>query len=91
MHNVLLSEMKIPFPKEKIVSTLGSEKVLQPSLEELTVEPHIRAIALTSTKRGVSWGSEKGILPTAVIYVNGHQGRLKLRCVFYILPRRAHF
>ncbi|GFY78102.1 uncharacterized protein TNIN_10001 [Trichonephila inaurata madagascariensis] len=82
MHNVLLCETKIPLPKEKIVSTLGSEKVLQPSSEDLTSEPNPHAIALASTKRGVAWGSEKGLLPTAVIYVNGHQGRLKLRCVF---------
>ncbi|GFY02597.1 integrase catalytic domain-containing protein [Trichonephila clavipes] len=64
---------------EKIVSTLGSEKVLQPSSEELTVEPLPRAVALAS-KSVISWGSERGLLPTAVIYVNGHQGRLKLRC-----------
>ncbi|GFV17978.1 integrase catalytic domain-containing protein [Trichonephila clavipes] len=36
---------------EKIVSTLGSEKVLQLSSEELTVVPHPRAVALASTKR----------------------------------------
>ncbi|GFY55468.1 integrase catalytic domain-containing protein [Trichonephila inaurata madagascariensis] len=82
MHTVLLSETKIPFIKEKIVSTLGSEKVLQPSSEKLTFESHTRAVALASTKRSVAWGSEKGLLLTAVIYVNGHQGRLKLRCVF---------
>ncbi|GFY68433.1 DUF1758 domain-containing protein [Trichonephila inaurata madagascariensis] len=76
MHNDLLRETKTPLPKEEIVSTLGSEKVLQPSSEELTVEPDSRAIALASAKRGVSWGSEKGLLPTAV---NGHQERLKLR------------
>ncbi|GFX05543.1 hypothetical protein TNCV_3434471 [Trichonephila clavipes] len=66
---------------EKIVSTLGIEKVLQPSSEELTVEPIPRSVALAS-KRGISWGLEKGLLPTTVIYVNGHQGRLKLRCAF---------
>ncbi|GFX68148.1 uncharacterized protein TNCV_4439711 [Trichonephila clavipes] len=65
---------------EKIVSTLGSENVLQPSSEELTVEPISHSVALAS-KRGISWGSEKGLLPTAVIYVKEHQGRLKLRCV----------
>ncbi|GFT94615.1 hypothetical protein TNCV_1990491 [Trichonephila clavipes] len=69
---VLLCETKLAPPKEKIVSTLGSEKVHQPSSEELTFEPHTRAIALASTKRCVSSGSEKGLLPTAVIYVNGH-------------------
>ncbi|GFY62731.1 integrase catalytic domain-containing protein [Trichonephila inaurata madagascariensis] len=82
MHNVLLCETKTPFIKEKIVSTLGSEKVLQPSNEKLTFEPNSRAIALASTQRSVAWGSEKGLHPTAVIYVNGHQGRLNLRCVF---------
>ncbi|GFU98954.1 uncharacterized protein TNCV_3381991 [Trichonephila clavipes] len=82
MRNVLLCETKLASPKEKIVSTLGSEKVLLPSSEELTFEPNSRAIALASRKRGVSWGSEKGLLPTAVIYVNGSLGKLKLRCVF---------
>ncbi|GFS31465.1 hypothetical protein TNIN_479801 [Trichonephila inaurata madagascariensis] len=82
MHNVLLCETETSLPKEKIVSTLGSEKVRQPSSEELTFEPNSRAIALASTKRSVAWGLEKRLLPTAVIYVNGHQGRLKLRCVF---------
>ncbi|GFT75666.1 uncharacterized protein TNCV_1423021 [Trichonephila clavipes] len=65
---------------EKIVSTLGSEMVLQSSSEELTVEPLPRAVA-SASKRVISWGSEIGLLPTGVIYVNGHQGRLKLRCV----------
>ncbi|GFW06339.1 integrase catalytic domain-containing protein [Trichonephila clavipes] len=65
---------------EKTVSTLGSEKVIQPSSEELTVEPIPHSVALAS-KRGISWGLEKGLLPMAVIYVNGHQGRQKLRCV----------
>ncbi|PRD24610.1 UNVERIFIED_CONTAM: hypothetical protein NCL1_43247 [Trichonephila clavipes] len=51
MRNVLLCETKIPFPRERIVPTLGSEKVLQPSLEELTFEPNSHAIALDSTKR----------------------------------------
>ncbi|GFU88978.1 uncharacterized protein TNCV_61661 [Trichonephila clavipes] len=74
--------MKLPPPKEKIVSTLGSEKVLQPSLEELTFEPNTRARVLASTKRGVSWGSEKRILPTAVVFVNEPFRKLKLRCVF---------
>ncbi|GFX09098.1 uncharacterized protein TNCV_4166771 [Trichonephila clavipes] len=55
-------------------------EVLQPSSEELTFEPIPRSVALAS-KRGISWGSEKGLLPTAVIYVNGHQGRLKFRYV----------
>ncbi|GFW41750.1 uncharacterized protein TNCV_4980011 [Trichonephila clavipes] len=73
-------ELEISFPMEKIVSSLGSEKVIQPSWEELTFEPIPDSVALAS-KRGISWGSEKGLLPTAVIYVNGHQGRLKLRCV----------
>ncbi|GFS57930.1 hypothetical protein TNIN_373891 [Trichonephila inaurata madagascariensis] len=77
MHNALLCETKT-LPKEKIVSTLGSKKVLQSSLEEVTIEPNTRAVALASTKRSVAWGSEKGLLPTNVIYVNGHQGRLKL-------------
>ncbi|GFY56303.1 DUF1758 domain-containing protein [Trichonephila inaurata madagascariensis] len=80
MHNVLLCETKTPFIKENIISTLGSEKVLQPSSEKLTFEPHTSAVALASTKRSAAWGSEKGLLPTAVIYVDGHQGRLKLRC-----------
>ncbi|GFW47234.1 hypothetical protein TNCV_56871 [Trichonephila clavipes] len=79
MHNALLCETNLAPPKQKIVSILGSEKVLQLSSEELTFEPNSHAIALASTKRGVSWGSEKGLLPIAVIYVNGHQGRLKLR------------
>ncbi|GFV24421.1 uncharacterized protein TNCV_5024461 [Trichonephila clavipes] len=65
---------------EKINSTLGRERVLQPSSEELTFEPLPCSIALAS-KRGISWASGKGLLPTAVIYVNGHHGRLKLRCV----------
>ncbi|GFX65257.1 integrase catalytic domain-containing protein [Trichonephila clavipes] len=64
----------------KIDSTLGREKVIQTSSEELTFEPIPLSVTLAS-KRGISWGSEKGLLPTAVIYVNGHQGRLKLRCV----------
>ncbi|GFX56335.1 uncharacterized protein TNCV_2242671 [Trichonephila clavipes] len=68
------------FPMEKIDSTLGSERVLQPSSEELTFEPIPCSVAL-AYKRGISWGSEKGLLPTAAIYVNGHQGRLKLGCV----------
>ncbi|GFV81239.1 uncharacterized protein TNCV_4772671 [Trichonephila clavipes] len=82
MHNALLCETKLSPPKEKIFSTLGSEKVLQPSLEELTFEPHTHAIALASTKRGVSWRLEKGLLPTAVVFINGPLGKLKLKCVF---------
>ncbi|GFX74805.1 integrase catalytic domain-containing protein [Trichonephila clavipes] len=39
---------------EKIVSTLGSEKVLQPSSEKLTVEPLPRAVSLACTKRGLN-------------------------------------
>ncbi|GFU47167.1 hypothetical protein TNCV_61501 [Trichonephila clavipes] len=54
LHNVLLCETKLAPPKEKIVSTLASEKVIQPSWEELTFEPNSRAIALASKKRGVS-------------------------------------
>ncbi|GFS78357.1 uncharacterized protein TNCV_4766391 [Trichonephila clavipes] len=60
MRNVLLCETKIPFPRERIVPTLGSEKVLQPSLEELTFEPNSHAIALDSTKRSVSWDRKRG-------------------------------
>ncbi|GFY00072.1 uncharacterized protein TNCV_1341701 [Trichonephila clavipes] len=45
---------------EKIVPTLGSEKVFQLSSEELTFEPNSHAIALSSTKKGVSWGVGKG-------------------------------
>ncbi|GFX09212.1 uncharacterized protein TNCV_1067981 [Trichonephila clavipes] len=75
-------ELEISLPMGKINSALGSEKVLQPSSEELTVEPQTHAVALASTKRDISWGSEKGLLPTTVIYINGHQRRLKLRCVF---------
>ncbi|PRD30639.1 UNVERIFIED_CONTAM: hypothetical protein NCL1_25810 [Trichonephila clavipes] len=56
--------------------------VLQYSSEELTFEPDTRAITLAATKRGVSWGSEKGLLPTAMIYIHGPRGKLKLRCVF---------
>ncbi|GFY22756.1 DUF5641 domain-containing protein [Trichonephila clavipes] len=51
--------MKLAPQKEKIVSTLGREKVLESSSEELTFEPHIHTIALASTKRCVSWGSER--------------------------------
>ncbi|GFT28902.1 transcriptional adapter 3 [Trichonephila clavipes] len=50
-HNILLCEMKISFPMEKIVSTLGSKKV-QHSSEELTVEPIPRSVTLVS-KRGL--------------------------------------
>ncbi|GFW90574.1 uncharacterized protein TNCV_566121 [Trichonephila clavipes] len=82
MNNILLCELKLPPPKEKIPSTLGSKKVVQPSSKEMTFEPNSRAIALASTKRSVSWGSEKVLLPTAVIYVKGSLGKLKLRCVF---------
>ncbi|GFY39097.1 hypothetical protein TNIN_107531 [Trichonephila inaurata madagascariensis] len=65
-------------------------KLKGPSSEELTFEPHTRAVALASTTRSVAWGSEKGLLPTAVIHVNGHHGRLK-RCVFETLRLKVHF
>ncbi|GFY52202.1 hypothetical protein TNIN_238141 [Trichonephila inaurata madagascariensis] len=61
--------------KEKIVSTLGSEKVLQPSSQELTFEPNEKRCFM---------GSVKELLPraTAVVFVNGPLGKLKLRCIF---------
>ncbi|GFU21844.1 integrase catalytic domain-containing protein [Trichonephila clavipes] len=56
-HNILVCETKISFPMEKIVSTLGNEKVLQPSSEELTVEPSPRSVAL-AFKEKIPEGSE---------------------------------
>ncbi|GFW88952.1 DUF1758 domain-containing protein [Trichonephila clavipes] len=49
-HNILLCETKISFPMEKIDSTPGNEKVLQPSSEELTFEPIPRSVALASKR-----------------------------------------
>ncbi|GFY11989.1 DUF1758 domain-containing protein [Trichonephila clavipes] len=49
-HNILLSETKISFPMEKIVSTLGNDKILQPSSEELTIEPIPSSVALASER-----------------------------------------
>ncbi|GFY46642.1 integrase catalytic domain-containing protein [Trichonephila inaurata madagascariensis] len=69
---------------EKIVSTLGSEKVLPPSSEELTFEPHTRAIALASTKRGVHGGRERDlVIPEGIVLADdGFNQPSEILCLF---------
>ncbi|GFY56751.1 integrase catalytic domain-containing protein [Trichonephila inaurata madagascariensis] len=58
---------------EKIVSTLGSEKVLQPSSEELAFEPNSRTIALASTKRGIVLADEGFNQSSEISYLIGSE------------------
>ncbi|GFY22760.1 hypothetical protein TNCV_2180211 [Trichonephila clavipes] len=51
--------MKLAPKRRKLFPPWEEKKVLESSSEELTFEPHIHTIALASTKRCVSWGSEE--------------------------------
>ncbi|GFY20371.1 integrase catalytic domain-containing protein [Trichonephila clavipes] len=73
MHNILLYETKIPLLTEKIVSTLGSGKVLQPSSEVLTFEPNSHAIQDLVIPQGIVLAEEGFNQPFEITYLIGNE------------------